>query len=83
MVERLNQTIKEMLSNYISAHQTDWDKYKNGIVLAYNSTPHETTTITPFTMMFGTEPTVSLDVMPAEITNDNSSRKTKSEHVRN
>lgn len=84
MVERLNQTIKEMLSNYISAHQTDWDKYKDGIVLAYNnSTPHETTTITPFTMLFGTEPTVPLDVMTAEITNDNSSRKTKSEHARN
>jgi hypothetical protein len=83
MVERLNRTIKEMLSKYISAHQTDWDKYIDGIVLAYNSTPHETTTISPYRMMFGTEPSLPLDFMTTELTEEEPVRKNNSEYVRN
>lgn len=37
-----------MLSKYINANQTDWDSYIDGIVLAYNTTSHETTGITPY-----------------------------------
>lgn len=54
MVERLNRTIKEMLSKYISTHQTNLGKYIDGIFLVYNNIPNETTTITPYRMMFGT-----------------------------
>lgn len=38
-------TINEMMSKYISSHQTDWNSYIDGIVLAYNTTPHKTTGI--------------------------------------
>lgn len=41
MVVRLNRTIKDMLSKYLTVHQTDWDRYVDGLVLAYNTTPHE------------------------------------------
>lgn len=53
MVERLNRTIKDMLSKYISLHQNDWDKFIDGISMAYNSTVHETTGISPFRMLYG------------------------------
>lgn len=39
MVERLNRTIKDMLSKYLTVHQTDWDRYVDSLVLAYNTTP--------------------------------------------
>lgn len=39
IVERLNRTIKDMLSKYLTVHQTDWDRYVDGLVLAYNTTP--------------------------------------------
>lgn len=55
MVERLNRTIKDMLSKYISLHQNDWDKFIDGISMAYNSTVHETTGISPFRMLYGSE----------------------------
>lgn len=68
MVEQLNRNMKEMLSKNISAHQTDWDKYIDGIGLSYNSTPHKTTTITLYRIMSGTEHIVHVDVMTAELT---------------
>lgn len=40
MIERLNRTIKDILSKYISVNQTDWDKFIDEIVFAYNSTIH-------------------------------------------
>lgn len=55
MIERLNRTVKDVLSKYISVHQNDWDKFVDGIVFAYNSTVHGTTEITPYRMVFGEE----------------------------
>lgn len=39
MVERLKRTIKDMLSKYLTVHQTDCDRYVDGLVLDYNTTP--------------------------------------------
>lgn len=63
LVERLNRTIKDMLSKYLTVHQIDWDKYVDGLVLAYNTTPHETTGITPYRMVFGNEASIHLNIM--------------------
>lgn len=52
-----------MLSKYINANQTDWDSYIDGIVLAYNTTSHETTGITPYWMMFGKEVRLPIDTV--------------------
>ena len=73
-----------MLSKYISVHQTDWDKYIDGLVLAYNSTPHETTNITPYRMVFGTEISIPLDII-IETPNEESDNKfiSASDYVRN
>lgn len=41
MIERLNRTVKDVLSKYISVHQNDWEKFVDGVVFAYNSTVHD------------------------------------------
>lgn len=63
MVERLNRTIKEMISKYVNLPQTNWDKYIDAISMAYNTSVHETTGLTPYRMVFGCEMTVPVSVL--------------------
>jgi transposase InsO family protein len=37
MVERMNRTVGQMLRQYVSEHQTDWDEWLSLCNLAYNS----------------------------------------------
>lgn len=83
MVERLNRTIKEMLSKYITSHQTDWDRYIDCIVLAYNTTPHETTGISPYRMLFAREANLSLNLMTEKDAKDSDHEIYNTEYVRN
>ena len=85
MIERLNKTIKQILSRYISISQTDWDRYIDGIAMAYNSTPHETTGITPYRMVFGTEISIPLDLVSDRIQEGEEEEVpvSESEYVRN
>lgn len=34
VIERLNRTVKDVLSKYINVHQNDWDKFVDGVVFA-------------------------------------------------
>lgn len=47
MIERMNRRINDMLSKYIKTHKKDWDQCPDFIMMAYNSTPHESTGISP------------------------------------
>jgi hypothetical protein len=55
MVERMNRTVGQMLRQYVSEHQIDWDEWLPLCNLAYNSSLHSTTKYTPFFLMFGRE----------------------------
>lgn len=57
MVERLNRTMKEMISKYVNLPQTNCEKYIDAISMAYNTSVHETTGLTPYRMLFGCEMT--------------------------
>ncbi|KAK3104816.1 hypothetical protein FSP39_010929 [Pinctada imbricata] len=84
MVERLNRTIKDMIAKYVSANQTDWDRYIDGLVLAYNTSLHESTGITPYRLVFGTECTVRIDIITPKLEEDERSEYLNaSEFVRN
>lgn len=57
LVEKLNGTIEDMLSKFVTKNQRDWDTYLPFIMLAYRSAPHDTLGESPNLMMFGREHT--------------------------
>ena len=53
MIERMNRTIQNVLSNYIQKNQKDWDPQLDFIVMAYNSCEHDSTGCSPYTVVYG------------------------------
>ncbi|CAC5386202.1 unnamed protein product [Mytilus coruscus] len=67
MIERMNRSINDMLSKYIKSHQKDWDQCLDFIMMAYNSTPHESTGISPYKLVFGQEMSFPIDIITEQI----------------
>ena len=63
MVERFNRTLATMLTAYVSSNQRDWDSQLPYVTMAYRSTDHETTGMSPNMLMFGREVSTPLDLM--------------------
>lgn len=60
--ERLNRTIQNMLSKYVSIFNHDnWDVHLPQCTFAYNSTKHSTTHKSPFEITFGRIPDMPYD----------------------
>ena len=51
--EHFNQSFQTMLKKYVQDKKKSWDEYIDTCVLAYNTSRHESTTFTPFELMFG------------------------------
>eukprot|EP00731_Ephydatia_muelleri_P008985 Em0004g1323a len=51
--ERYNQTLQSMLSKAVMEHKEMWDEFIDSAVFAYNTSTHESTTYSPFEVMFG------------------------------
>ena len=62
LVERLNRTIGTMIAAFVNENQRTWDKDLQVLMMAYRSTPHESTKLTPNEMMLGREVSLPLDV---------------------
>ena len=56
VIERLNKTIKNMLSKVTVDHEDKWHEYLPLVLFAYNSSKHESTGFSPFEPMFGQNP---------------------------
>ena len=52
-----------MLSKYVSEAQDDWNDFINYVSLAYNSSAHEITGVTPYFMVCGREVQLPFDIM--------------------
>ena len=63
IVERCNRTIKDQLAKYISDQGGEWDTHINQLQLAYNTSTHSTTGLTPYFILHGREARI-----PANIT---------------
>lgn len=55
LVERFNRTLISMLKPYCSSQQTTWDIFLQQVVMAYRSSQHSSTKMTPNKMVFGRE----------------------------
>ena len=54
--ERMNRTMQQMLRNYVSPDQSDWDELLAPCEFAYNNAPSASTGFTPFFLNYGRHP---------------------------
>lgn len=72
LTERLNKTIIDMLSKYVSTDQSDWNLYLPHVTFAYNTSIQDSTKMSPFMLMYGREarlPTEAHLNSPVELNN--------------
>ena len=81
MIERMNRSINDMLSKYIKSQQKDWDQCLDFIMMAYNSTPHESTGISPYKLVFGREMSFPINIITEPIEEMSQDPKYTSEYV--
>uniref|UniRef100_A0A6G3MFZ0 Retrovirus-related Pol polyprotein from transposon 412 (Trinotate prediction) n=1 Tax=Henneguya salminicola TaxID=69463 RepID=A0A6G3MFZ0_HENSL len=62
MVERFNRTIVSMLSKCLEEEE-DWDTILQKLMMCYRSSPHKTTGVSPYFAVFGREPSLPIDVI--------------------
>lgn len=53
MVERFNGTLKQMLMKVSNEEPENWDRFLPAILFAYREVPNETTSFSPYELMFG------------------------------
>ncbi|MCA9324993.1 DDE-type integrase/transposase/recombinase, partial [Candidatus Saccharibacteria bacterium] len=63
ITERFNQTLKNMITAYISPDQKDWDTLLKRLTFAYNTAIHAATNFSPFELTFGRQPRVPVDIV--------------------
>lgn len=83
MIERMNKTIQDMLSKYIKTNQRNWDLHLDYIHMTYNTTPHESTGVTPHKMVFGREMKLPLDIWSENVTEKCEFRTDFAENLKN
>ncbi|KMQ92912.1 integrase core domain protein, partial [Lasius niger] len=62
-VERQHQTIISYLAKYISENQKDWDRWIPMFLLAYRSSKHENTGVTPAELYFARDLRLPVDLL--------------------
>ena len=66
LTERINRTVKEMLTHFVNEAQSDWDEKLHKLAFAYNTSVHSTTEFSPYELLFGRKAKVSLDLVYGE-----------------
>ncbi len=76
LVERLNKTLKSVLSAYINLEHDDWDEGVAMAAFAINSA-RQSTRYTPFELLYGRSPALPIDYVLPTIFDPPESRKSK------
>lgn len=63
LVERFNQTLKNMLRKFVSETGTDWDKWLPYMLFAYREVPQASTGFSPFELLYGRQVRGPLDLL--------------------
>ncbi|CAB4039849.1 Retrovirus-related Pol poly from transposon 412 [Paramuricea clavata] len=66
LVERMNRTLKDILSKLVNERQDDWDRCLPQALLAYRSTVQTSTGFSPHFLVFGRETRIPVDLMTPE-----------------
>ena len=69
LVERHNRTLLEMLTKYVSGQFYDWDDHLPYLIMAYNTSIHDSTGCTPFSMVYGREASLPVDLVYPPVDN--------------
>ena len=56
LVERFNRTLKQMLAKLVAAGGHNWDSLLGPVLFAYRTTPHSSTGLSPFHLLYGRNP---------------------------
>ena len=62
-VERLNRTLKGILTTYVNKDHSDWDVHLPLALFAYRNSVHSSSGVSPFKAIFGREATTPLVLM--------------------
>lgn len=62
-VERQHRTIVNFLAKFVSGNQKDWDRWIPMFLLAYRTSKHETTGVTPAELYFARDLRLPLDLL--------------------
>ncbi|CDJ64729.1 hypothetical protein ENH_00079100 [Eimeria necatrix] len=60
--ERVNCTLEQMLRTYIISDECEWERLLPALELAYNTTSHSSTELSPFEVMTGENPLTAADL---------------------
>lgn len=63
LVERFNQTLKNMLRKFVSHTGSDWDQWLPYLLFAYREVPHASTGFSPFELLYGRQVRGPLDLL--------------------
>jgi len=75
-VERQHQTILNYLAKFISENQRDWDRWIPMYLLAYRSSKHETTGVTPAELYFARDLRLPIDLLRGNPPGERESERT-------
>ena len=81
LVERQNRTLLEMLSKYVRYQYSDWVDHLPFLVMAYNTSVHDSTGCTPFSLIYGREALLPIDLVYPPINLEPFHFKSGSEYV--
>ena len=62
LVERFNRTLLMMLEMFAGEHKDDWDDLLPPVMMAYQSSVHESMGFSPYRLMFGEECMLPMDI---------------------
>jgi hypothetical protein len=63
LVERFNRTLQTMLKGVVNDQRDDWDEHIPYVLMAYRSTPQQSTNTSPYKLLFGREMCLPIDLM--------------------
>ena len=69
-VENINRTVKSLLKVRVAEEPERWDHHLGLSMMAYRSSVHASTGYTPFSLIFGREMRLPLDVMVGDVTGE-------------